>query len=190
MNGSNNVISNALAVQVWADQLRSIKGSETVVSTLKELSTAYPGNVIFKLALIREFKIGNGSEAELQTAQERLAALQAEEAANKKRRRRDKVEINPEEVNALNERINELLALSTNRQAQIDAIAKEIRADLADTPQSTMCEPWLLAYSGSTEEAVALINKIEESTEDNALYLKSTSLWEFGKGQCSVSKRR
>ena len=38
LNGSNNVISNALAVQVWADQLRSIKGSEAVVSTLKELS--------------------------------------------------------------------------------------------------------------------------------------------------------
>ena len=136
---------------------------------------------ISQYRLIREFKIGNGSEAELQTAQERLAALQAEEAANKKRRRRDKVEINPEEVNALNERINELLALSTNRQAQIDAIAKEIRADLADTPQSTMCEPWLLAYSGSTEEAVALINKMEESTEDNALYLKSTSLWNLVK---------
>ena len=46
---------------------------------------------------------------------------------------------------------------------------------------TTMCEPWLLAYSGSTEEAVALINKIEESTEDNALYLKSTSLWNLVK---------
>ena len=177
VNGSNNALFNALAVQVWADQLRSMKGSESVVTSLKELSAAHPGNVVFKLALVREFKIGSGAEAELQTAQERLAALQAEEAANKKRRRRDKVDINPEEINALNERINELMALSTNRQEQIATLATEIRADLAETPQSELCEPWLLAYSGSTEDAVALINKVEESSEDSALYLKATPLW-------------
>ena len=43
LNGSNNVISNALAVQVWADQLQALKW--TVVSTLKERAQPIP-NVI------------------------------------------------------------------------------------------------------------------------------------------------